>query len=104
MARRERRRRARKAPLAYVAADAPETDADGIRTLAVGAGLWLVAFVMLLPFYDSLRDSDRVWWLWVCIAGFGMGLFGVQYTRWRRRRRLEAEGVSAPTTGRRRAA
>lgn len=89
------------APRSYVIAKAPPLDVDGVRTLAVGSALWLVAFIMLLPFYASLRDNDRVWWLWTCIAGFGIGLCAMQYCRHLRRRRQEQE--PQPATGRRRA-
>ena len=44
------------------------------------------AFVLLLPFYDRLEESGRVWWLWTCVAGFGLGIIGWDYCRRRRRR------------------
>jgi hypothetical protein len=53
----------------------------------VGTGLWLLAFVALLPFYSRLEESGRLWWLWTCLAGFGLGLFGVEYCRRRRKAR-----------------
>jgi hypothetical protein len=68
----------------FIVADVDPLDVDGVRTIGVGAALWLVAFVLLLPFYGSLKDNDRVWWLWTCIAGFGLGMFGVAYCRRRR--------------------
>ena len=71
----------------YIVADVDPLDVDGVRTVAVGAALWLVAFVLLLPFYGSLQENDRVWWLWTCIAGFGLGMFGVEYCRRRKRAR-----------------
>ena len=49
--------------------------------LSGGFILTLLAFVALLPFYGELQDSGRVWWLWTCLAGFGLGLFGVEYCR-----------------------
>ena len=57
----------------FIVADVDPLDVDGVRTVAVGAILWLVAFVMLLPFYGSLEESGRTWWLWTCLAGFGLG-------------------------------
>lgn len=62
-------------------------DVTGVRTVAVGAGLWLGALVALLPFYSSLQEQGRGWWLWTCGAGFGLGLIGLEYCR-RRRHRL----------------
>ena len=52
-------------------------DVDGVHTVAVGSALWLVAFLALLPFMASLRDADRLWWLWTCVTGFGFGVLGL---------------------------
>ena len=81
----------------YIVADVDPLDVDGTRTVAVGSALFLVAFVLLLPFYGRLEDSGRVWWLWTCLAGFGLGLFGLEYCRRRRNLRAEreAEGPAA---------
>jgi hypothetical protein len=48
-----------------------------------GTGLWVVGFLALLP----VRDSHPGW-LWVCVAGFGLGLIGLFLTRHRRRQPL----------------
>ena len=74
----------------YLVADVEPLDLDGVRTVEVGTALWLVAFLALLPFYGRLAESGRLWWLWACMAGFGLGLFGIEICRKRRRRR---EGV-----------
>jgi hypothetical protein len=71
----------------YIIADVEPLDVDGTRTIAVGALLWLVAFVMLLPFYGRLEDTDRIWWLWTCLAGFGLGVLGWDHCRRRKKRR-----------------
>jgi hypothetical protein len=73
----------------YLTANVQPLDVTGVRTVTVGAILWLVAFVALLPFYPTLQDHDRGWWLWTCFAGFGLGLLGLDYCR-RRRARLAA--------------
>lgn len=72
------------------AAKVQPLDVTGVRTVAVGAGLWLVAFVVLLPFYGTLRDHGRGWWLWTCVAGFALGLVGLEYCR-RRLSRLASQ-------------
>jgi len=77
----------------YIVADVDPLDVDGTRTVAVGTVLWLVAFVLLLPFYGRLEDSGRVWGLWTCLAGFGLGLFGLEYCRRRRNRRRAGKPV-----------
>lgn len=71
----------------YLVADVDPLDVDGVRTVAVGCVLWAVAFVGLLPFYGRLQDSGRGWWLWTCLAGLALGLFGLEYCRRRRARR-----------------
>lgn len=71
----------------YVVADVAPLDVDGTWTVAVGAGLFLVGFLVLLPFRDSLEAAGRDWWLWTCLAGFGLGVIGWDYCRRRRRRR-----------------
>ncbi len=74
----------------YLIADVDPLDVDGVRTVAVGAAAWLAAFVLLLPFYGRLEDADRGWWLWTCLAGFGLGVIGWDYCRRRRNHRLAA--------------
>jgi hypothetical protein len=70
-------------------------ETNDVRIIAVGTALWLVAFVALLPFYDRLITAGRAWWLWTCLAGFGLGLFGVHYCR-RRRDNLAARAAPTP--------
>jgi hypothetical protein len=85
----------------YVVADVDPLDVDGVRTVEVGVGLWLVAFIALLPFYGRLADDGRGWWLWTCMAGLGLGLFGLEYCRRRRKARAAlrqaAEAPVEPT-------
>ena len=73
----------------YIVADVEPLDVDGVRTVEVGTVAWLVAFIALLPFYGRLEDAGRTWWLWTCLAGFGLGLFGLEYCRRRRNARAE---------------
>ena len=75
----------------YVIADVEPLDLDGTRTVAVGSVLFLVAFAALLPFYGNLEDSGRSWWLWTCLAGFGLGVVGWEYCRRRRNHRQARE-------------
>ncbi|WP_245565402.1 DUF2530 domain-containing protein [Nocardioides insulae] len=84
----------------HLIADVEPLDVDGVRTVAVGTGLWLVAFLGLLPFYGRLVDADRGWVLWTCLAGFGLGLCGWEYCRRRRERRSQPQpGAPAPEQG-----
>ncbi len=72
----------------FLIADVEPLDTDGVRTMVVGSALWLLGFLALLPFYGELQDAGRGWWLWTCLAGFGLGLCGYEICR---RRRTAAE-------------
>jgi hypothetical protein len=76
----------------YIVADVEPLDVDGVRTVEVGVAIWLVGFLALLPFYGRLADTGRLWWLWTCLAGFGLGLFGLEYCRRRRNARVARNG------------
>ncbi len=58
--------------------------------MIVGTVAWTIAFVVLLPFLERLNDAGRGWWVWTCLAGVGLGLFGVEYCRRRRDARSAA--------------
>ena len=73
----------------HLVAEVEPLDVDGVRTVAIGSVIWIVAFLAMLPFIGTLRDHDKLSWLWICIAGFGLGLIGLEYCR--RRRRLLTE-------------
>jgi hypothetical protein len=66
-------------------ADVQPLDVTGVRTVTVGTVLFLVASVVLAVFRDALQDAGREWWLWTCVAGFGLGIFGCVYCRRRAR-------------------
>ena len=68
----------------FLVADVEPLDVDGVRTVEVGVALWLVGFLALLPFYGRLEQSDRLWVLWMCLAGVGLGLLGAEYCKRRR--------------------
>jgi hypothetical protein len=78
----------------YIVAKVDPLDVDGTRTVAVGSLLFLAAFLVLLPFHAKLEAADKTWWLWTCLAGFGLGVIGWDYCR-RRRRRRQAREVEA---------
>lgn len=71
----------------YLVADVEPLDVDGVRTVEVGIVAFVVAFVALLPFYGQLQSSGRVWWLWTCLAGVGLGFLGLEYCRRHRKER-----------------
>ena len=83
----------------YIVADVEPLDVDGVRTVQVGTAAFFLASIALLPFYGALEDSGRTWWLWMCLAGMGLGLFGIEYCRRRRVYRVEVLGEDeTPTT------
>ena len=69
-------------------AEVQPMDVDGVRTMTVGTILWGFAAAAMLPFLGRLEDA---------VAGFGLGLIGVEYCKVRRNA-LRAR----PGTGRRR--
>jgi hypothetical protein len=81
----------------YLTAKVQPLDLTGVRTVTVGVIMWLLAFFALLPVYSTLQEHDRGWWLWTSIAGFGLGLLGLEYCR-RRRDRLSAQSDAEPAT------
>ena len=83
----------------YIVADVDPLDVDGTRTVAVGSILFLVAFLLLLPFYGRLAENGNTWWLWTCLAGFGLGVIGWDYCRRRKRRRQQRENADPDNAG-----
>ena len=60
----------------YLIAPVEPLDVDGVRTVQVGTGLFLLGFLGLLPFYGRLEETGRTWVLWMCLTGVGLGLLG----------------------------
>jgi uncharacterized protein DUF2530 len=54
---------------------------NSARVVWVGIALWAVGFIVLLPFYSELGRHHHRIWLWTCLAGVGVGLFGYTLTR-----------------------
>lgn len=79
-------------------------DVDGVRTMTVGTILWAIATLALLPFWGTLQDEGRTWWVWCAVAGLGLGLIGIEFCKRRRDglREAEAAAAAAAPTGRRR--
>ena len=60
-------------------------------TLTVTLG-WLLALVVLVSVRSAL-PADVRWWIWTCVCGLAMGLFGLWYVPVlkRKRERIAAE-------------
>lgn len=65
-------------------AEVEPMDVDGVRTMTVGTIIWGVVAIALLPFLGNLESTGRTWWMWTAIAGFGLGLIGLEYCRRRK--------------------
>lgn len=64
-----------------VHAEVKPLDLSGIPSVITGIAAWAVAFVVLLIFHGQLKEDGLDWWLWVTVAGFGLGLIGLWYCR-----------------------
>jgi uncharacterized membrane protein len=79
----------------------PPREADDRLVTAVVTAAWAVALVVLLIVRDAIPAGSR-WWLWVCVAGLAMGLFGMWYVPVLKRGRSSAAAarqLSAPDSG-----
>jgi uncharacterized membrane protein len=67
-------------------------------TLAITIG-WVLALIVLLSVRSEL-PADVRWWIWTCTCGTVMGLFGLWYVPFlkRRRARIAAERASTAET------
>ena len=57
---------------------------------------WVLALVVLVSVRSTL-SADVHWWIWTCVCGTVMGLFGLWYVPFlkRRRARIAAEQAAA---------
>ena len=69
----------------------PPLEANDQLVTAVVTAAWAVALVVLFILRDQLPSGER-WWLWTCLAGLVMGLFGLWYVpRMKRARARSAQ-------------
>jgi hypothetical protein len=54
----------------------PAVRIDARKVVLAGTALWLLGFVVLLPFWSWLGRHDHRVWLWTCLAGGVLGLLG----------------------------
>jgi hypothetical protein len=75
----------------------PPREADDRQVTAVITAGWAIALVVLLCIRGSL-PADARWWIWTCVSGIVMGLFGLWYVPFlkRRRARIAASRAQSP--------
>jgi drug/metabolite transporter (DMT)-like permease len=61
---------------------------DRLVTALLTAG-WAVALLILLAIRGRLPAAEH-WWIWTCVAGVGLGLFGLCYVPMLKRSRERA--------------
>jgi Protein of unknown function (DUF2530) len=71
---------------------------DRLITGVITAG-WAVALIVLLIVRNQLATADR-WWIWVAVAGFCLGLFGLAYVPYLKRSRAKAAARRQQGAGR----
>ena len=50
---------------------------DQLVTAAITGG-WVIALIVLLALRSEIPPAER-WWIWTCVTGVGLGLFGLSY-------------------------
>ena len=76
----------------------PPLEGNDRQIAAIGAAAWAVALIVVFALRDQL-PQDSHWWIWTCVAGVGLGLFGVVYIPYLHRSRARAgtsHGDSSP--------
>ena len=64
-------------------------------TLTITVG-WVLALVVVLSVRSALPPDAR-WWIWTCACGTVMGLFGLWYVPFLKRRRARIAAERAAT-------
>jgi hypothetical protein len=54
----------------------PLLQTNDVLIALAGTVAWAIALVVMLAV--GLPKADR-WWLWVCVVGMGIGVFGICY-------------------------
>ncbi len=69
----------------------PPLEANDRMVAAIGAVVWAVALVVLLALAAGGQlPGSRHWWIWTCVTGVGLGLFGVVSIPWIKRGKTRA--------------
>ena len=63
---------------------------DAVNVVAVGIAAWGVLLILCLAFLGPLTADGHRWWMWTCVAGLALGIYGEWYCL-RRRNRLRRQ-------------
>lgn len=69
-------------------APAPREANDQLVTAVITAA-WVIALISALVLRQHLAPAQR-WWVWTCVFGVGMGVFGLWYVPRLKRSRARA--------------
>jgi membrane protein DedA with SNARE-associated domain len=65
----------------------PAPPRDEVVAALVGIALWMILLVVLAVFFrHDLQRHHTTWWLWTCVLGPLMGLYGLRFALRRRSR------------------
>ena len=73
----------------------PPLEANDQLVTAVITGGWVIALIVLLAIRSEIPPGDR-WWIWTCVTGVGLGVFGLLYTPHLKRSRERAARLVIP--------
>jgi Protein of unknown function (DUF2530) len=77
----------------------PPLEGNDRMIAATGAAAWAVALAVVFALSLSGQlSSSRHWWVWTCLTGVGLGLFGVVAIPWIKRGR--SRGPTGPADAR----
>ena len=67
----------------------PPLEGNDLVIAAAGTVAWAIALIVLFLLRHQLTASSH-WWIWTCLTGFGLGLFGLVYVPYLKRTRARA--------------
>ena len=76
----------------------PPLEGNDRQIAAIGTVGWAVALIVVFALRDQLPHGSH-WWIWTCVAGFALGLFGVVYIPHLQRSRARASKRRAGPSG-----
>ena len=67
----------------------PPLEGNDRQIAAIGTVVWAVALIVVFLLRGQLPHCSH-WWIWTCVTGVGLGLFGVVYIPYLQRSRARA--------------